>query len=67
MESFFFLLNGEPKLVEKFGGKPWLFRLHPDKRWVSERPLSMDEIDQFPRNLSCAEQELYRKNTYGNW
>ena len=63
MESFIFLQNGEPKLVRQWGGQPWLFWLHPDKRWVSERPLTLAEVDSLPRNLSDAEQGLYRQET----
>jgi len=41
----------------------WLWWWHPDKKWVSEKKLTDQEIKLLPDNLSKREQSLYFKDS----
>ena len=41
----------------------WLWWWHPDKKWVTEKPIDDDSIRLLPDNLSKYEQSLYFMNS----
>ncbi|MDD5220714.1 MAG: hypothetical protein PHV11_09115 [Candidatus Bipolaricaulis sp.] len=49
--------NLRPFYIVSIGGQKWLHYWHPDKMWVSLRPIKENEI--FPDNLTEEEQEMY--------
>jgi len=51
--------NNEPTYCRYWGDSLWLFYLHPDKKWVSLRGISHEEMLKLPKNLSYEEQQLY--------
>lgn len=50
---------GRPYLCAMWGGNPWLFYWHPDKKWVSLRQVSQFDIWKFPKNLTTEERDIY--------
>ena len=59
-KGFVFLDDrGCPYRCCMWGDQPWLFYWHPEKHWVSLRPVTQGEIWQMPRNLSQEEQDVY--------
>jgi hypothetical protein len=60
-KGFIFLgADHRPYRCSMIGDEAWLHWWHPDKKWVTMRPVSQTEIWSMPRNLTDAEQELYR-------
>lgn len=52
--------NGNPYRCAMLGGQPWLFYWHNNhKSWVTLREVSQSEIQNFPRNLSQEQQNMY--------
>lgn len=60
--DFIFLDFNKPLRCKTWSGGYWLFYWHPDKKWVSLREVTKDEVDAFPRNLSEKEQQLYKES-----
>jgi hypothetical protein len=42
-----------------WGGSPWLFSWHPDKHWVSLRPVTQTDVWLLPHNLTAEQQQMY--------
>jgi hypothetical protein len=60
-EGFIFLdTSSRPYWCRDWGGEPWLFYWHCDKKWVSLRKVTPNDLVRFPRNLSEKEQKYYR-------
>lgn len=52
--------NNRPYWVRMWGESPWLFYWHADKRWVSFRELSGNDVLKFSANKLPNEQaEMY--------
>lgn len=40
-------------------GTPWLFYWHPDKVWVTLKPVTQTDIWSMPHNLTQEQQDCY--------
>jgi hypothetical protein len=59
-KGFVFLDDARrPFKCAMWGGDPWLFYWHADKKWVSLRKVTQAEVWGFPDNLSQEHQDLY--------
>lgn len=62
-KGFVFLdMANKPYRIAMWGNEAWLFYWHPDKKWVSLRPITQSEVWNFQkRELPKEQQLLYLK------
>ena len=66
-KGFVFLdAAGKPFLCRMWQGVPWIFYWHPENKWVSLRKVTQTEVDDFPRNLTEEQQQIYRNKHQEN-
>lgn len=59
-KGFVFLdAANRPYRCAMWSGSPWLFRWHPDNKWVSVRQVTQTDVWGFPDNLPEEHQALY--------
>lgn len=67
-EEFVFLNeDNEPRYCRLWGHHWWLFYWHPDKKWVSLQPITIEEVASLPRNLSKEHQAIYFPQQFGKF
>lgn len=61
-KGFVFLVDGLPYYIRIWGGEPWVFYWHSDKRWVSLKRVNQTDIFLASHNrISDEEAEMYHK------
>ncbi len=53
--------DGRPYMCAMWGDNPWLFYWHAENHWVTMKQVTQTEIWRMPKNLTDAEQDVYRK------
>lgn len=49
--------DGSPMLCKELDGGIWIHYLHPDKKWVTEQPITeVEAVHAFERRLSFEEE-----------